>query len=73
MWNGKRLKIHAVAPADLRADLPPGTVSVKDGRLFVDAADGTLELLSVQPEGKPPMSAEAFLRGYSDIDGAALT
>ena len=34
--------------------------------------DGTLEILTLQPEGKPPMSADAFVRGYSAISGATL-
>lgn len=71
-WNGSRLKIHEVAPVDFTAELPPGTVSAKDGRLFVDCADGTLSVLTIQSEGKPSMSASAFLRGYSDIVGAGL-
>ncbi|OGL95276.1 methionyl-tRNA formyltransferase [Candidatus Uhrbacteria bacterium RIFOXYB12_FULL_58_10] len=72
-WNGLRLKIQEVAEADFNADLPPGTVSVKHNQLFVDCADGTLEILTLQPEGKPKMTAEAFLRGYSTIDTAVLT
>ncbi len=71
-WNGSRLKIHEVAIADFRDDLPPGTVSIKNNRLFVDCSDGTLEILNLQPEGKPAMSAEAFLRGYSAISGETL-
>ncbi len=71
-WNGSRLKIHELAPADFRADLPPGTVSIQNNRLFVDCSDGTLEILTLQPEGKPPMSADAFVRGYSAISGATL-
>lgn len=71
-WNGSRLKIHEVAPADFKDDLPPGTVSVKNSRLFADCSDGTIEILTLQPEGKPSMSAEAFIRGYSAINGATL-
>lgn len=67
-----RLKVLAAQPTDLRADFPPGTVQVKDGRLLVEAADGTLEILSVQPEGKAAMTAAQFLSGYSDIAGATL-
>ncbi len=67
-----RLKIHSLQPSDFRADLPPGTVSTKNSRLFVDCSDGTIEILELQPEGKPRMSAEAFLLGYSDVNGAML-
>ncbi len=67
-----RLKIHSLQTSDFRADLPPGTVLIKNSRLYVDCSDGTIEILELQPEGKPRMSAEAFLLGYSDVNGAML-
>ena len=67
-----RLKLHSMQPSDFRADVPPGTVVVKDGRLFVDCSDGTLEIHSLQLEGKPKMKPSDFIRGYADIDGAVL-
>ena len=35
-----------------------------DGRLLYGAASGALELQEVQPAGKRPMEAEAWIRGY---------
>ncbi|HXC23141.1 MAG TPA: hypothetical protein VNU28_01035, partial [Solirubrobacteraceae bacterium] len=35
-----------------------------DGHLLLGCVDGTLELLEVQPPGKRPMDAGAFLRGH---------
>lgn len=67
-----RLKIVSLRPVDFRADVPQGTVVVKDGRLFIDCADGTLEILEIQPEGKPKMKADAFIAGYSDIVQAVM-
>lgn len=54
----------------LAADAPapegcPGRVAATKDRLFVEAADGMLEILSLQPAGKKRMDADAFLRGYS--------
>ena len=44
--------------------LIPGRVTVSaDLRLWVDCADGRLELLSVQAQGKRRMPAADFLRG----------
>ncbi|MBI4592188.1 methionyl-tRNA formyltransferase, partial [Candidatus Uhrbacteria bacterium] len=68
-----RLKINSLRPIDFRADVPRGMVTIKDGRLFVDCADGTLEILEIQPEGKPKMKASALIQGYSDIDGALMS
>jgi methionyl-tRNA formyltransferase len=44
----------------------PGEVGAyaSDERLMLGCADGTLELLVVQPAGKRPMDASAFLRGH---------
>jgi methionyl-tRNA formyltransferase len=39
-------------------------VHARDGRLLLDCVEGALELLEVQPPGKRPMPAEAFLRGH---------
>jgi methionyl-tRNA formyltransferase len=36
----------------------------RDGRLLLACADGTLELLEVQPPGGRPMDAAAYLRGH---------
>lgn len=68
-----RVKIHKAQASDLTADRAPGTVEVRGEKLLVECGDGTLELLVVQPEGKPRMDAQAFLRGHADIDGARLT
>ncbi len=68
-----RLKLISVRPSDFRADVPPGTATVKDGRLFIDCANGTLEILEIQPEGKPKMNAAAFIQGYPDIHRSLLT
>jgi methionyl-tRNA formyltransferase len=43
---------------------PPGSILVKDGRLFAKGTDGWLELLSLQMEGRKPMEAAEFLRGF---------
>ncbi len=68
-----RLKFIEVRPVDFIADVPPGTATTREGRLFIDCANGTLEILQIQPEGKPKMNAGAFIQGYPDINGALLT
>ena len=44
----------------------------RTARLQIDCADGTLEILEIQPEGKPTMKASAFIAGYGDIDQAVM-
>ena len=48
------------------------TLLVQDSRLFVVCADGLLEILRLQPEGKKAMTAGAFLRGNTAVDGKRL-
>lgn len=42
----------------------PGSVSIIKNRMFVSTGDIPLEILSLQPAGKKPMEASAFLQGY---------
>jgi methionyl-tRNA formyltransferase len=44
-------------------DVPPGELTEREGRLLYGAVQGALELIEVQPPGKKPMEASAWLRG----------
>jgi methionyl-tRNA formyltransferase len=63
----ERLGVRRAAVAD--EDVPPGEITVRDGRLLYGTADGALDLLEVVPAGSRPMDAAAYLRGR----GARLT
>jgi methionyl-tRNA formyltransferase len=56
-WHGRRVKVLSAAPA--AADLRPGELAGG----VVGTGEGGLRLLAVQPEGRPVMPAEAWLRG----------
>lgn len=56
------MKILKTKPVDTAAGVP-GEVSVVDSHLFVATGKGGLELLEIQPAGKRPMEASAWLRG----------
>jgi methionyl-tRNA formyltransferase len=46
---------------------PPGKLAAAaDGQLLYGATGGALELCEVHPQGKRPMNAEAWIRGYGD-------
>jgi methionyl-tRNA formyltransferase len=65
-----RLLVLDVEPSDHAVAGEPGTVEVVDKkRLFVKTGDGSVELLSVQPEGKRPMSPAEFLNGKTITTG----
>jgi methionyl-tRNA formyltransferase len=61
--DGARLKVLEAAPAPDAASLPPGAVAAVGGRVLVGTADAPVELVTVQPAGRTPMPAAAWLRG----------
>ena len=77
-WRGKLLKIlsaHALSGIP-DAAVGPGTVSVREEAahqvLAIVTGAGLLVVKQLQLEGKKAMSAEEFLRGYTDIIGEVL-
>jgi methionyl-tRNA formyltransferase len=51
------------APARDAAPLAPGTVALDGRRVLVGTGDAPVELITVQPAGRTPMPAAAWLRG----------
>jgi methionyl-tRNA formyltransferase len=68
-----RLKVHRVRVAE--GEGQPGSVLGISGEgMFVGTAGGgAIEILELQPPGKRPMSARAFLQGCSVHPGEGLT
>lgn len=50
--------------------LGPGKVSLQQGNVYIGTSNGSVEILSLQLEGKPEMDAKSFANGYKAIDGA---
>lgn len=67
--GGKTLKIHETWVA--AGSGAPGTLLCADP-VTVACGEGALQLVTVQPEGKPRMAAEAWLRGARLPQGARL-
>jgi methionyl-tRNA formyltransferase len=59
--NG-RLGVIRARPTSTQA-VPPGELNLDGPRPLLGCAEGTLELLVVQPPGKRAMAAEDYLRG----------
>ena len=70
---GRLIKIHRVRATDEEGGLPPGRVvkSTEDG-IYVSTGDGILVVKELQPEGKTPMGAGQFARGYRVDEGTAF-
>ena len=70
-WRGRRLKVHAVRTAAGPAP-GPGEVRATDGCPVAGTGEGALELVTVQPEGKPAMEGEAWARGARPEPGESF-
>jgi methionyl-tRNA formyltransferase len=71
--EGRRLVVHSARPAGPGPTLANGSMRVVDGRVLVSCGGGDrLELLQVQPEGRSPQDAAAFVRGHRPGDDARL-
>jgi methionyl-tRNA formyltransferase len=68
--GGKRIKALELRPG--AGSGIPGTVISFDAGVVVACADGALELIVVQPEGKARMSALDWARGYQVKVGSRL-
>lgn len=66
----RRLFLRHVRPATPCRTLPPGEICIdKSCGLCVGSAQGALEILRIQQEGKKEMDADEFLRGVPLKDG----
>jgi len=55
----------ALAPASGETP-PPGQLAATGGGLLYGVAGGALQLCEVQPQGKRPMEADSWIRGYGE-------
>ncbi len=76
-FRGKLIKVYRAQAVQLGAEkkAPPGTIGTADPKagLVVQAGERGVKLLELQPEGKRPLSAADFLRGYRVKPGERFT
>jgi methionyl-tRNA formyltransferase len=66
-FRDQRLKVHRVRPV-AGGGAPGRVVAVADGGPVVGCGAGAVELLEVQPAGKPRMAGPDFANGYRPAD-----
>jgi methionyl-tRNA formyltransferase len=69
--GGRSVKIFRSAPApgiSPSSPFSPGSLHIEDGRLYARGIDGWIELLLLQLEGKRPMEACEFVRGFRSVE-----
>ena len=71
--DGKRIKVILAEEADTAKSIP-GTILKSDEELIIACKDGTaIRLLTVQPEGSKPMSAQQMLCGRPITAGTVIS
>jgi methionyl-tRNA formyltransferase len=71
-WQGQPIRVIDCNVGSALTGLQPGMLAVRDGNLWVACGSQALELVSIQPAGKRPMSGRDWLRGIRDIQSARL-
>lgn len=61
--SGKKIKIHEAKKGYKETKYEVGSLFSEDKKLYLQCQDGTIELLSVQLEGKNKCSAKDFING----------
>lgn len=67
--DGKEMEVK-ILKADLEfvsLGLDPGTCVIQNKSLLVAASDGAINIRLLQPAGKKPMDAKAFMAGYNPL------
>ncbi len=73
MLADQRFKILEAKPASGEPSLPAGRAAFRDKRVLVGTSTHPLELVTVQPAGKRPMSAADWWRGLADTEEVVLS
>lgn len=68
----KILAVQCVPEIENPHPQQPGMVFNHNRHVYVSTGQGVLQLETVQPAGKKPMTAQAMLNGYPDLWGAKL-
>lgn len=72
-WDGRNLKLVEVACDEASDESTPLGVAIRrDDKLCVTCGRGAIVVKRLQLEGKKPVTAAEFLRGYPGIEGAEL-
>jgi methionyl-tRNA formyltransferase len=64
VWNGKNVKFLRAKVTQENIKLESGEFAIINKKLLLGCADGAIEILELQPEGKKAMSVVDFLNGY---------
>lgn len=69
-FQDKRIKLLAVQPTTI--EMPVGKIVLENNKVLVGCNGSALEIVTIQPEGKNPMSALAWVNGIRDLTDAKM-
>lgn len=69
--NGKRIKVISAKKSNL-SSCECGVVIDNDNKIIISCSDGSVELVTVQPEGAKAMSAQMMLNGHKILKGTVV-
>lgn len=64
IWNGKNIKFLRAKLAESSLHLETAKYLITPKKMFVGCADGAIEILEIQPEGKKYMKIIDFINGF---------
>lgn len=64
IWNGKNVKFLRAKVTQENIKLESGEFAIINKKLLLGCAEGAIEIIELQPEGKKVMSITDFLNGY---------
>ncbi|MGB9701405.1 MAG: methionyl-tRNA formyltransferase [Candidatus Kapaibacteriota bacterium] len=64
IWNGKNIKFLRAKLAESSMHLEPAKYLITQKKMFIGCADGAIEILEIQPEGKKYMKIIDFINGF---------
>jgi methionyl-tRNA formyltransferase len=67
-----QMKVYRTRVVDVTSTAEAGTVRIEGDRILLRCAEGWLELLELQPEGRKRMSAAEFVRGLQVRTGIRI-
>ena len=70
-WDDRRLKLLEIKPGSKK--LKPGQVNIENDELYIGTTDASVEILSLQLEGKQKVDTKTFVNGHKSIINKILT
>jgi methionyl-tRNA formyltransferase len=70
--NGQEMRIKWVDMKIADESPAPGMVEIHENKMIIGTGTTGIEIITLQPEGKPKMDAQTFLNGYQDIGGSVI-